>query len=198
MKHTTNNSIRKALVMIAATMGLATAGALANPAPASAMECMVDCWDWNGGWQGGGGLSGGSAGTGGGAVGTGVGGGGASSSSSSDPGGTGWSCGGGTDAVYDDYTVITVNCSSPPGWYDGPDVPIPQEEETHETHEACLQRVQESVLYCQDRSDVVCAAAAVGGTVSFGPFGGFAAGAGCKVAYRHICASYADEAKNCR
>ncbi len=201
-----STSLALAGIAVSATLGAS---------PASAMACMVDCWNEDGGWSGGGGLSGGSAGTGGGSTGTGVGGGGGDGGRYSDPSGTGWgnthdsqwstpndgngtvggsgsdSCGGAD--VYDDYAVITGCAPNPDA---GPVVPPPPEESGAQ----CRERVREDVVACKARSEVVCAAMIAGGGKYGGRFKalvGVGSGVACKITYHYICNAHAREAENC-
>lgn len=157
----------------------------------------MDCWNENGGWSGGGGLSGldnpntgtGSGGSDGGRVG---GGGYEGPADETAPSGHGWApaggsdptsttpCGG-TDAVYDDYAVITVDCGQKP------------DESTDETptnpavDDSWLSPTRQA---CEQRRDFVCDVFGLGMATEIGPGGGLIAKHICRKVYTEVCKTY--------
>jgi hypothetical protein len=182
--------------VVAGLLSACAIGLIQAPS-ASAMACMVNCFDENGGWQGGGGLGGGPAsGVGGDPNPPGAGG---LADASGELGGLGnvpapaqapsnpALCGG-TDAVFLDYTVITSNCNPPPDHIDelGPDDrPAPTGGPTGDR------------AACEFRRDVVCDGFGIAiGNVGnkAGPVWGQAAGLAakhmCRKFYTDVCNTY--------
>ena len=152
---------------------------------AAAQPCMVNCFDWDGGWQGGGGLQADPIdGVGGEPIG-GVG----LPDASGAPGGlSGFGEGtaapesptlcAGTNAVYTDYAVITSDCGQAPDDATelGPeDIPQPEDD---------LTGYQEA---CEFRRDILCDAAGLSTGLGVTPLAGPVAGAVAGLGAKHVC-----------
>lgn len=169
-------AIRCALLLTLLGAGLA----LAAP-PATAAMCMVDCWDEDGGWAGGGGLGGGNdTGSGaGGSDGGRVGSGGYEgyNPDTTAPSGTGWD-----DPrlpPHDGKDAGTEDAGTGGSGDAGTTTQAPDDDVDYKS---CLINAEQRLTLCQYRGIAVCGLAA-GGTGSAGPI----AGTICGIAYDQVC-----------